>query len=77
MALLFKDPSSNWVFQRGKHIGRTLEEAAKVDPSYLQWMFLNATEDLNNEAYYLLEDVMERNRIEFFPNAKGKAKVPT
>jgi hypothetical protein len=63
MALIKKD-GDHYVFKHGKHQGDTLEDVAESDPGYLKWMHENAVKDLDNEAFYALEDVMEKNDIE-------------
>jgi hypothetical protein len=62
---LIKREGEHYSFIRGKHQGETLDDVAASDPSYLQWMFENATEDLDDEAFHALEDVMEENSIDF------------
>lgn len=63
MALIYKS-GDVWAFKHGKHIGKTLEEVAEEAPSYLKWMFNNASDDLDKEAFNALEDVMEDHDIE-------------
>lgn len=51
-------------FTRGKHDGETLEEVADSDPSYLKWVFNEASERLSDEAFHALEDVMSDKGID-------------
>ena len=62
MALIYKD-GEHWAFKHGKYMGKTLKEVAEEDPSYLQWMFSKASDDLSNEAFHALEDIMEEHDI--------------
>jgi hypothetical protein len=62
--LIAKDAHGEWVFAHGKHQGRTLETVAEEDPSYLQWMYSKASDGLSKEAFYSLEDIMEKHDIE-------------
>mgnify|MGYP000049648502 CR=1 FL=1 len=64
MALIAKDQNATWVFIHGKHQGRTLQVVAEEDPSYLQWMYSKASDGLDKEAFYALEDIMEENDID-------------
>jgi len=63
MALITHD-GTDWIFKHGKHIGKTLDEVAKETPTYLQWMFSKASDDLTDEAFHALEDAMEENDID-------------
>lgn len=63
MALL-EQLNDEWVFARGKFAGETLKQVAKEQPSYLQWVFENATDGLSDDAFHALEDMMEENEIE-------------
>ena len=63
MAIIYHD-GSDWAFKHGKYVGKTLKEVAESDPSYLQWMFAKASDDLSDEAFHALEDIMEENDIE-------------
>ena len=62
--MIIKKVDGEWVFVHGKYQGKTLEEVAGNDPNYLKWVHSKASEDLPNDAYYTLEDVMEENDIE-------------
>jgi hypothetical protein len=62
--LLKKNEKDQLVFQHGKHRLETLEQVAEDDPSYIKWVFNNASEDLPTEVHHALEDVMEKNNIE-------------
>ena len=63
MAIVYKD-GSEWRVRGSKHEGETLQQVAKDDPTYLRWMYKKASEDLSDEAFYALEDVMKKFRIE-------------
>ena len=65
MALLYKDKSGDWVFKHGKHAGETLSSVAEGEKNkgYIRWVFHEAAEDLDDEAFYALEDAMEQNGI--------------
>lgn len=62
--MILKKVDGEWVFSKGKHEGETLDEVANEDPGYLRWAHSKASDDLSDEAYYALEDVMEKNDIE-------------
>jgi broad specificity phosphatase PhoE len=65
MAILMKDPNNFlWCFKHGKYQGKTIEEVAEEDPGYLRWVHDKATDDLSDEAFYELEDTMEKFNIE-------------
>jgi hypothetical protein len=46
-----------------KHKGEFLSDVAKSDPSYLQWMYHEQNESMDNEVYYALEDALKRHGI--------------
>lgn len=72
MALIEKVPidregcllDHEWIFRHGKYAGKYLSEVAKEDPDYLQWMYSKASDGLDKEAFYALEDEMLENNIE-------------
>ena len=69
MALMYQVGSA-WVFKLGKHAGETLVDVVAQDPNYiLKWMFRRKggrapVDDLSDDAYHALEDVMEEANIE-------------
>jgi hypothetical protein len=66
VALLKKSPSGNNIaFVRGKHQGESLEKVAEADPGYLRWLYKNASEDLPQDVFHKLQDVMEERGIKF------------
>ena len=64
MALLAKDAEGVWVFKHGKYAGKTLEEVCVEAPTYIKWMQAKAADDLSDEAYFEVEDAMEKHNIE-------------
>jgi hypothetical protein len=58
-----------FIFTRGKYDTKTVDEVARLDPSYLQWVFTSATEELADPEFRHLEDVMRKYGIAF-PNEK-------
>lgn len=62
--ILKKDENGVVVFTRGKFEGETLAHVADSEPGYLKWVFNSASEDLSDEVFHLLEDMMEENGIE-------------
>jgi hypothetical protein len=54
-----------WFVNGRKHNKVPLDEVAKKDPSYLNWMFNEKGEALDDEPFHALEDVMEKFHIPF------------
>ena len=61
---LIEQVDGDWVFGKGKFVDFKLSDVAKDNPSYLIWVHKDATNNLSNDAYYALEDVMEEFNIE-------------
>lgn len=61
---MIKKVDGVFCFTRGKHQNEKLEDVAVSDPSYLKWVFNEASESLSDEAFHALEDVMEENGID-------------
>lgn len=64
MALVFKTPDNIWRVAGKKHLNEPLEEVAKTDPKFLQWIFKDASVNLSDEAFDALEAVMLKEKIE-------------
>lgn len=62
---LIKKSGSVFVFTSGKHAGETVESVARADRGYLQWARKDASENVADEAYYHLEEVMQKFQIPF------------
>lgn len=62
--MMIDKKDGEWILIHGKHQGKTLTEVAEEDPNYLKWVHKKASDDLSDEAFYALEDVMENNDIE-------------
>ncbi len=45
------------VFRRGKHRGRTLEEVARAEPDYLQWML--GADDMDEDVLAIVREALE------------------
>jgi hypothetical protein len=63
MSIIRKE-GEHYVFVNGKHKGETLDEVAGEDPSYVEWVHREASDDLGKEAIQAIEGVMEENGIE-------------
>ncbi|MFW6199147.1 MAG: exonuclease domain-containing protein [Gemmatimonadota bacterium] len=53
----FGSDSDAYVFGRGKHRGRKLEDVARTDPDYLRWML--GAEDMDPDVLDIVRKVME------------------
>lgn len=73
MAILYPQ-DGHWLVGGTKHRGRMLEDVARVDPSYLKWIFLKASVDLSDDAFNALSDVLEKYRID--PHKKDRKPDP-
>lgn len=64
------------VFVAGKWAGKTLQEVAGSDPSYLTWVYKKASADLDQELFYKLKDTMKDRSIPFeFPTAEERRRA--
>ncbi len=72
--MLLKQVERRFVFTGGRHRGKELNEVAKENPEYLQWLFnsLEVNQDLSDEAWYALEDSMREHKIPFAKKRKRK-----
>jgi hypothetical protein len=64
MAIIRRDEDGDLVVMGRKHPGELLDDVAAADPDYVQWIYRNATEDLPQDVFHALQDVMEKNGIE-------------
>lgn len=55
---MMKKEAGVWMFDRGKHEGKTVEEVAKSKPGYLHWMLKDVTE-LSDEQRAFLEECLK------------------
>lgn len=62
--MIIKKVEDQWVFAHGKYEGKSIEEVVEDDPNYIKWAYQKASDDLPDEAYYALEDLLEENDIE-------------
>lgn len=69
MALVYKKEKI-WYLNGSKHLGKTLEEVAKIDPGYVWWIWHKIGPAMADETYYAIEDVMYKNNIPFNKNKK-------
>lgn len=65
--------NGSWVFGRGKYPGMTMEEVIKLNPSYVKWVFNDASEGMDDEQFYALQSAMENAGL--FKEAKSKRRV--
>jgi hypothetical protein len=74
MAILFKREGT-FVFGGTKHKDKELEEVAREDPGYLNWLWNNVDMlgNLTDEATSALQDAMEREGIPF-EKQKGRIR---
>lgn len=63
MAILAHD-GNHVVFKHGKHRGETLDEVAESDPGYLKWVFHEASGDLSDDIFRVLEDCLTDHDID-------------
>jgi uncharacterized protein (DUF3820 family) len=56
---------TGYVFIGGKYNGKTLEEVANEDPTYVNWFYREETYPLTDEAYHYLVDLMKSRGIPF------------
>lgn len=61
----FSSPEDGREFRRGKHSGRRLDEVARTDPGYLEWML--GADDMDEEVLAVVRDALERARGEADP----------
>jgi len=50
--------NNEWVFQKGKYRGETLDKVAQKNLKYLKWLRKNM-ESLSNEEFYAITDIIE------------------
>lgn len=60
---LIQEIDGEWKFAFGKHEGKTLEEVAEESPGYLRWVYNEASENLEDDAFHALEDVCGEHDI--------------
>jgi len=57
--IMFLEKINNeWVFQKGKYRGETLDKVAQKNLKYLKWLRKNM-ESLSNEEFYAITDIIE------------------
>ncbi|MDZ7778581.1 MAG: exonuclease domain-containing protein [Gemmatimonadota bacterium] len=56
----FSGPEGGRAFRRGKHNGRPLDEVARSDPGYLEWML--GADDMDDDVLAVVRDALERAR---------------
>jgi hypothetical protein len=61
-----------WIIFGKKHRGKSLLEVALRDPEYLQWLHRERFEDMDDETFYALEDVMVEYKIPLFESRKDR-----
>lgn len=65
MALIRKiESNTEYVFRFGKYQGKSLDEVAEEDPSYLVWAWKELSKEESREYMDAVEDVMEAHDIE-------------
>lgn len=72
--LLWDTNRRRWVFRIGKHANKTLDDVAKEDPTYLQWMFRTRVLGHLKDEFHHLVDVMEKHGISFEREPRKRRK---
>jgi hypothetical protein len=69
----FRLVEGQWTMVVGRDlIGKTLDEVANIRPGFLQWVYLEKFEDLDDQQYYALEDVMKAHKISLVKKRRPK-----
>jgi hypothetical protein len=64
MALLYQE-NGLWMINGSKHRMETLEKVAQTDPSYIWWVWHKVGPSLSDEAFFAVEDIMDKYKIPF------------
>lgn len=59
---MLKKEDGKWFVGGGKHKGRPLDEVARTDPNYLDWM-LNKVDDLSDLQKQVLQEAIQRELV--------------
>jgi hypothetical protein len=62
-----KNEQGEWVFSGGKYANQPFDKVASENPSYVQFVQKATRQNayLPDDAYYAIEDVMRKRRIDF------------